>query len=89
MQKIADLMKKMNKKKMTMLFIIVIVIIILITIVLGLINTTKAKKCNELYLNISNVTDKYMKEQNLYPTLEGFSYTLSLNELDKVYYKNK
>lgn len=89
MQKIADLMKKINKKKMTMLFIIVIVIIILITIVLGLINTSKTKKCNELYLNISNVTDKYMKEQDLYPTLEGFSYTLSLNDLDKVYYKNK
>lgn len=82
-----DFIKKFSKKS---LGIILIVLCLLIMIIFIISNSSKKRKCTSLKDEILAITDKYVNDNDLLPSLNGTSITIELSELnDKVSFKKK
>lgn len=85
-----DFIKKMSKKNFKILLTIILVICFLIMIISLVVSGNKKKKCNSLKDEILAITDKYVEDNNLLPTLNGESVIVELSLLDeKVSFKKK
>ena len=87
MNKIKELMNKVNintatKKLLFRFMIFLFIILIIIFIITQVINGQKIKECNKLRDKILSYTDDYMDNGDLYPTLNGTSKTIDLDLLE-------
>lgn len=60
-------------------------LLIIIFIISSILSGNKKRACNTLKENIITATDKYVKENNLLPTLNGDSVVINLNELTETF----
>lgn len=76
-----------NTKKLTLIILgLLIILLLLIVIISSSIKGDHNKRCKELYNNVSQYTDGYMTLNQLYPVINGDSYTLSLDDIEGTIY---
>lgn len=79
-----------TKKKIMIIAITFVVILLAYTLISGMMAKNKSKKCDGIRDEIIGLADIYMKQNDLYPTLNGTSVTVEISKLpNSVVFKDK
>lgn len=79
----------LNKKNIRGVLIIVFVILVLYFIISSVITGSRNRTCQNLRNDVLTLTDSYMSDNNLLPTLNGTSETVYLSDLyDSIIFKD-
>lgn len=79
----------LNKKNIRGILIIIFIVLVAYFIISSAITGSRNRTCQDLRNEILTVTDEYMSENDLFPTLNGMSEIVYLNDLqDSIIFKD-